>query len=88
MKVQTYGEGGYDPSKPNNNIISEKEVALAPDQENRQTIEQRAVVALQANRDFIASTPTAAQTAAQVKALTKQMNGIIRLLLNQLDGTD
>jgi hypothetical protein len=26
MKVIVYGEGGYDPSKPNNNIVEEYEV--------------------------------------------------------------
>ena len=53
---------------------------------NRLTIEQQAALALQANRDFIASTPTNADAVAQVKALSRQMNGVIRLLLNELDG--
>lgn len=56
---------------------------------NRTTIEQQATAALDTNRTFLAiASPTAAQNAAQAKALTRQMNGIIRLLLNRLDGTD
>lgn len=54
---------------------------------NRTTIEGQALNALQANRDFLAlATPTNAQVLAQVKALTRQNNGIIRLALNKLDG--
>lgn len=56
---------------------------------NESTIRQRADAALQANRDFLAlASPTNAQTLAQVKALTRQNNGLIRLILNRLDGTD
>lgn len=55
---------------------------------NRATIQQQAAAALDANRTFLAiASPTNAQTLAQVKALTRQNQGIIRLLLNQLDGT-
>lgn len=44
----------------------------------------RAAVA--ANRTFLAITsPTNAQNAAQIKALTRQSNGVIRLLLAALD---
>lgn len=56
---------------------------------NRTTIQTQAINALATNRTFLAiASPTNAQNAAQVKALTRQNNGIIRLLLNQLDGTD
>lgn len=55
---------------------------------NKTSIETQAALALQANRDFIASTPTNAEAVAQVKALSRQMNGVIRLLLNALDGDD
>lgn len=57
--------------------------------QNEATLRQRAEAALQANRNFLALTsPTNAQTLAQVKALTRQNNGLIRMLLNRLDGTD
>lgn len=55
---------------------------------NRALIRTQALTALAANRAYIASTPTAAQATAQTKALSRQVNGIIRLLLNELDATD
>lgn len=55
----------------------------------RATLTTRAANALTANRDFLAlSSPTNAQTVAQVKALTRQNTGLIRLLLGLLDDTD
>lgn len=65
------------------------ELANATANTNRATIQTQAATALDTNRTFLAiATPTNAQTLAQVKALTRQNNGIIRLLLNQLDGTN
>ncbi len=56
---------------------------------NRTTIQAQAAQALLDNRTFVALTaPTTAQTVAHVKALARQNNSIIRLLLNQLEGTD
>ena len=62
---------------------------------NRGTIVQQAQGALASNAAYIAlASPTNAQVAAQVKALTRQNNKIIRLLLSQigdrsqLDATD
>ena len=56
---------------------------------NYQAIRDQAATALTTNRTYVAiGSPTAAQTTAQVKALTRQMNGVIRILLDQLDGTD
>lgn len=56
---------------------------------NEETLQNQALQALQNNRDFLAiTTPTNAQVLAQVKALSRQNNGIIRQLLGFLDGTD
>ena len=56
---------------------------------NGETIRTQATAALDANRTFLAiATPTAGQNAAQCKQLTRQMNGLIRLTLGTLDGTD
>lgn len=56
---------------------------------NADTIRQDARAALALNRAYIAlDTPTAARTMAQTKAHARQINGIIRLLLNELEGTD
>ena len=63
----------------------------APDQQtlNYDTIVAQAVGALVSNTAYIdLATPTNAQVAAQVKALTRQNNKIIRLVLGRLDGTD
>lgn len=56
---------------------------------NRTTIEQQAATALANNKSFLAiASPTTAQITAQVKALTRQNNALIRLALGRLDGTD
>jgi uncharacterized membrane-anchored protein len=53
---------------------------------NRITLEDKATQALATNAKFLAlTTPTNAQTLAQVKALTRENTAIIRLLLNRLD---
>jgi hypothetical protein len=57
--------------------------------DNEETIRDRAAQALATNRTYIAlANPTTAQNTAQVKALSRQMNGVVRLLLGLLDGTD
>jgi len=56
---------------------------------NRTTIEDQALIALQNNRAFLdIANPTNAQAISQIRALTRQNNGIIRLILNKLEGTD
>lgn len=56
---------------------------------NAETLRQQALAALSSNRTYVAlASPTAAQTTAQVKALSRQVNGLIRLALGQFDGTD
>jgi hypothetical protein len=64
------------------------------EQVNDETIRDRAVAALATNKAFIDSAKpgtAAAQASAaydQTKALTRQVNGLIRLVLGRLDGTD
>jgi hypothetical protein len=73
----------------NGELVSFELVDKAPEQVNRDTIIEQAVTALQNNRDFIDLTaPTNAESLAQIKALTRQTNGIIRLILDRFDGTD
>lgn len=56
---------------------------------NRTAIETQAATTLAANKAFVGiASPTNAQSAAQVKALTRQVNGIIRLVLGKLDASD
>lgn len=62
---------------------------VAGERTNESTIRDRAGQALAANLTFLAAaSPTNAQVVAQVKALTRQNNGLIRLVLNRFDGTD
>jgi hypothetical protein len=56
---------------------------------NAATIRAQAAAALGTNRGFLAiPTPSNAQLAAQLKELTRQNIGLIRLVLGHLDGTD
>ncbi len=56
--------------------------------DNRDILQTKALQALTVNSDYLAlATPTAAQTTAQVKALTRECSGLIRMLLGQLDDT-
>lgn len=60
-----------------------------PEETTRRVLNERLEAARQGNRDHLAITsPTAAQNSAQVKALTRQMQAVIRLTLASLDGTD
>jgi hypothetical protein len=55
----------------------------------KKTVAERAAAALTANAAFLAiASPTNAQTLAQVKALTRECSGLIRMALNEFDTTD
>lgn len=123
---EVYGRGGFDITKPNNNVIErfdgdagtytkwvdgsvvasrpltadEADRLIEQDSEgvrskNAVSIASAAKNALSANATFLAiGTPTNAQVAAQVRALTQQNNKIIRVVLgvvlgdrSQLDAT-
>jgi hypothetical protein len=85
----TYGPGGFDPAKPDGNVTEAGTVEVPPHEINRDTIEAQAVAALARNRALIAdANVTTAEAVAAVKDHARQLNGIIRLLLNDLDGTD
>jgi hypothetical protein len=56
---------------------------------NDEVLRQRARQALQNNRDYLQVTnPDAAAVRAQVEALTRQVNALIRMALKELDGTE
>src|SRR5690242_1024063 len=55
---------------------------------NRVSLESKAASAVASNITYInLASPTTAQTTAQVKALSRQVNALIKLVLNQLDDT-
>lgn len=87
-------DGGYEVEAHDSTPQAQLQAAVdaAPLNEtdaNRVAMVDSARQALSANRTYLAiASPTAAQNTAQAKALTRQMNGVIRLLLGALDGTD
>lgn len=84
-EVVEYGPGGYDTIKPNNNVISTQQVEVPVRDANERSIRDKAKLALTANGDFLAlGSPTNAQILAQIRLLTRECNGVIRLLLAEL----
>lgn len=74
---------------PNGNLINTIFVEKELEVYNKDVIEERALTALTNNLSYLAlEPPTQAQAVAQVDDLTRQINGVIRLLLNKLDSAD
>ena len=68
-------------------LVGTMEVPVEED--NRQAIIAAARTALATNRTYVGlASPSNAQTVAQVKALSRQVNGLIRVLLGDFSGTD
>lgn len=85
-EVVVYGLGGYDPRKPNNNIISTTTVEVPPEVENARTLKARVRAGIGNNANYLAlANPNVAQNTAQIRALTRQVNALHRLNLEQLD---
>lgn len=71
------------------NAEADARAVAALQKSNGEQIRTAATDALAANRLFLAlASPTDPQTRAQVRALTRQMNAVIRLAVNDLTGTD
>lgn len=74
MTVTTYDGKG--------NVVGTSTVQIPQDEANAQTLRDKAAQALTVNATYLArQSPTAAQTTAQVQALTRQLNAVIRLLV-------
>ncbi len=83
-EVITYKQGGSSAGEASRTTYTPD-----PEQVNGDTIRDQARNALATDRGYLAiATPSNAQVAAQVRALTQQNIGIIRLLLGQLDGVN
>ncbi len=70
-------------------LFHEYESLLSPgDLANLKALRTAAAAAVVANRTYLAiPTPTTAQTVAQVAALTRQANGILRFIAGDFSGT-
>lgn len=61
---------------------------LTPEVANQQSLIGKAQAALTGNATYLAvASPSTAQNTAQVQALTRQVNTLVRLLLSQFDTT-
>ncbi len=88
MNLTTYGPGGFDPAKPNDNVIDVVVLPVDPAAENRDDLHAKARQALAANTTYLAlPTPTNAQVVAQVARLTRECSALIKLLLDDLNDT-
>lgn len=85
MNLTTYGPGGFDPAKPNDNVIDVVVLPVDLAAENRDGLHAKARQALAANATYLAlPTPTNAQVVAQVARLTRECSALIRLVLDDL----
>lgn len=71
------------------NAAADQRAEAVFEESNGTTLRNQAAAALATNRSFLAlAAPTNAQTIAEVKALARQVNALIRLELDDLSGTD
>jgi hypothetical protein len=71
------------------NVNADALVTAAAEQANHDTIVSQATTAISSNQTYLGiASPTNAQVVAQDRALTQQMNTVIRLVIAKLDGTD
>lgn len=74
------------PYTPLENAQADAEATQQTANTNRDSLHSKAQAALTNNATYLAITaPTNAQVVAQVRALTRQVNALIRLEINQLD---
>jgi hypothetical protein len=91
--VKTYDAGGtLTSSRPyttEENAAADAAALTATATSNDAALREKARTAIQGNKDFLAiASPTNAQTLAQVKALTRQNNALIPLVLGVTATTD
>lgn len=73
------------PYTPDENADADARATAATEASTADELTKRARTAIQGNNDFLAlASPTNAQTLAQVKALTRQANALIKLEVRDL----
>ncbi len=69
-------------------LIESRSTPTLPEDLNRDDLTSRAALALTTNAAFLAiAAPSNAQNATQIKALTRQVNALIRLVVGRLEET-
>jgi hypothetical protein len=80
MRLQTWQNGV---------LVSEIDVPDVPGEVTRRDIEDKLRAAIAANVAYLAKpSPTAGEVGAQVKLLTREVTGLLRLALGALDSAD
>lgn len=70
-------------------LVDEYQITVPDEMVNERTLRDQANTALANNAAYLAlPSPTQAQAIAQVEALTRQVNKIIRLVLGRLEDTE
>lgn len=76
------------PYTPEETAAMNAEIAASTQADNQSALQQKAQTALAANETFLGiAAPTNAQAVAQMQALTRQVDALIRLAVNALDST-
>lgn len=91
--VYVYGADGKETSRTPytaaQNAAADTAAAEATAGVNEQTLRDRARAAMTGNATYLGrSSPTAAQNTAQIQALTRQVNALIKLEVRDLNATD
>lgn len=87
--VGTEGDCDVWATRTVNGGMVERRVRTGTDTDRRNQLATRVAQALATNSTYLGlASPTAAQTTAQVKALTRQVSALIRLSIGQFDAVD
>ena len=80
MEIRTDRHQTFDGS---GGLVSEtvEEVDITAEVEDK-TLRDQARTAFENNKTYLASTPTPSETVAQVDAITRQINGLIKLVVD------
>lgn len=89
FQVTEYGLGGFDPSKPDGNLVRTSTVIRSDESDIIDQLDVRLDQALSNLRAYVAApSPTAAQTTAVVKLLCRVAIVLIRQRFGRFDSVD